>query len=140
MNVSALSQFGRPAEVRGLPLAEAQTDGSFHSLLRAAGATSLSGEKPNDDKGREAAEQLVATTLVVPILAQLRETSRAAGPFAPSTAEKRFGPLFDQALSDRIVKGANFPLVDHLQRHLRTAQAEPIADSEESKGSSHAGD
>ena len=61
---------------------------------------------------REAAEQLVSTAFVTPVLGGLRENSTAAGPFAPSTAEKRFGPMLDQQFADRVVRAANFPLVD----------------------------
>lgn len=61
---------------------------------------------------REAAEQLVSTAFITPILGALRENSTAAGPFAPSTAEKRFGPLLDQQFADRIVQAANFSLID----------------------------
>ena len=72
-------------------------------------------------RARESAEQIVASSLVQPILASIREQSRAEGPFAPSTAEKRFGPMLDQHLADRIVRKANFPLVDRLERHLTEA-------------------
>ena len=42
----------------------------------------------------------------------MREHSQATGPFAPNISEKRFGPLMDQHIADRITKAANFPLVD----------------------------
>jgi Rod binding domain-containing protein len=61
---------------------------------------------------REAAEQLVATAFITPILGALRENSLAEGPFAPNAAEKRFGPLLDQQFADRITQSAKFSLVD----------------------------
>jgi hypothetical protein len=72
-------------------------------------------------EAREAAGQLVASTFLMPILSKLRETSQAAGPFAPSTAEKRFGPLLDQHLADRIIKASNFDIVDVIADRYATA-------------------
>lgn len=74
--------------------------------------------RPEAAKAREAAEQLVATTLVLPVLKQLRESNNAAPPFAPTNAEKQFGALLDHRLAHDIVKGANFPMVDRLARDL----------------------
>jgi hypothetical protein len=69
----------------------------------------------NDGKPvREAMMKLVASALVLPALATLRETPFREGPFAPGEAERRFGPLLDQAVADRVIKGANFPLIDVL--------------------------
>ncbi len=67
---------------------------------------------------RESVEQLVASSLVMPTLSTLRESTMGVGAFAPGTAEKRFGPLLDQHLSDEITKGANFPLVDAIVNKL----------------------
>jgi Rod binding domain-containing protein len=61
---------------------------------------------------REAATKLVSSALVMPILASLREGSLREGPFAPGMAERRFGPLLDQHIADRVVSGSSFPLVD----------------------------
>ena len=71
---------------------------------------------------RGAAEQLVASSLIQPILTQLRESLFAAGPFAPGMAEKQFSPLLDQHLADRIVRGANLPLVDVIVDRLGAAE------------------
>ncbi len=72
-------------------------------------------EKTLREKAHEAAEQFVASSLVIPILATLREnTFNASGPFAPNLAEKRFGPVFDQHVADRVVQAANFPIVESI--------------------------
>ncbi|MHC5113320.1 MAG: hypothetical protein ACYTGP_02685 [Planctomycetota bacterium] len=73
---------------------------------------------PREDEAREAAEQLVSSALVMPILSMLRENSRMEEPFAPGPAERRFGPMLDQLVADRIVRKANFPLVDRLTDRL----------------------
>ncbi|NNF43296.1 MAG: hypothetical protein HKN62_09645 [Phycisphaerales bacterium] len=104
----------------GYPLSRApgETPRSFATHLSAASTTAATARA---DEGRKAAESLVASTFVVPVLAMLRETSQAAEPFAPGAAERRFGPLLDQQLADRIVSGANFGLVDRVQEHLSGA-------------------
>ena len=70
------------------------------------------------DDLRVAAEQLVATTFIEPVLALARESNAAEGPFAPGPAERRFGMLIDQYLADDIVRSANFPLVGQIERQL----------------------
>ena len=76
---------------------------------------------------RDAAEQLVSSSFILPILSMIRESSISEGPFAPGMAERRFGPLFDQHIADSITKAANFPLVDAIvDRYLpRTALSPP---------------
>jgi hypothetical protein len=61
--------------------------------------------------------KLVASALVLPALATLRESPFREGPFAPGDAERRFGPLLDQAVADRVVQAARFPLIDALVKH-----------------------
>ncbi len=81
-------------------------------------------ERPGAERGtareqaEDAARQLVSITLVQPLLAQLRETSQAAPPFAPSSAERQFRAMSDAQLAQSIVKAANFPLVDQLARQM----------------------
>ena len=103
---------------------------------RAAGPTGAAGPDPAPDDAthapaRDAAEQLVAAVLVEPILKQLRETSQAAPPFAPTDGEKQFRSMLDARLAHEITSGARFPLVDRLARdlrsHLRTEAQTPTA-------------
>tara|TARA_R110000782_G_scaffold13976_14_gene40993 strand:+ start:1470 stop:1862 length:393 start_codon:yes stop_codon:yes gene_type:complete len=74
--------------------------------------------RTEEEKAREAAEMLVSTTLIVPVLKQLRESNNAAEPFAPTQGEKQFGALLDHRLAYDIVKASNFPMVDRLARDL----------------------
>ncbi|MGA1223913.1 MAG: hypothetical protein ACO31E_05010 [Phycisphaerales bacterium] len=60
----------------------------------------------------EAAKTLVGEGLVKPVFESMREGGCAAGPFAPGTAERRFRPMFDAILADRLVEGSNFELVE----------------------------
>ena len=97
---------------------ESRVSGSFDAAMRGAmarrGEDRTSGRDP-----REAAEELVAMTLVQPILAQLRESSLAAEPFAPSEGEKRFGAMHDAQVARQIVRSSRFPLVEELARQMR---------------------
>ena len=66
------------------------------------------------DRARQAAEGLVATSFLSPILKQIRESNNAAPPFGPTQAEKQFGGLLDNRLADEISHAAQFPLVERL--------------------------
>jgi Rod binding domain-containing protein len=73
-----------------------------------------------DERARDAAEQLVAVVLVEPILKQLRESSQASPPFAPTDGEKQFRSMLDAKLAHEITGAARFPLVERLARDLRS--------------------
>jgi Rod binding domain-containing protein len=98
-----------------LPGAEFAVNRGERGRPPAGFASTLESHMPQETKReqvREAAEQLVASAFIVPVLASMRETSKAAGPFAPGTVERRFGPLLDQHLADRITQASRFTLVD----------------------------
>ncbi|MHC4429988.1 MAG: hypothetical protein ACYS0D_15525 [Planctomycetota bacterium] len=103
-----------PIESAGvaMPVAASRRGEGFAQTLAHATA---SGDR---QQLRSAAEQLVASSFIQPILAQLRESPFAAGPFAPGLTERQFAPLLDQHLADRIVRGANLPLVDVIVERL----------------------
>lgn len=96
--------------------APGRTDERFDSVLKRLRAPAES----TPEAARTAAEEFVATSLVQPILAQLREQNEAAAPFAPGPAEKMFGPLWDAEIALRIAKAQRFGLVDAVARNLRT--------------------
>ena len=75
-------------------------------------------EQTPKERATDAARQLVSIALIQPMLAQLRETSKAAPPFAPTSAERQFRAMSDAHLAQDIVKAANFPLVDVLARRM----------------------
>ena len=60
----------------------------------------------------EAARTLVSEGFVKPIFSQLREGNMAADAFKPGVAEKRFRPLLDAMLAERVVSSTGFPAVD----------------------------
>ena len=79
----------------------------------------------------EAARTLVAEGFVKPIFAELREGNMAADMFKPGVAEKRFRPLLDGMLANRVVASNDFPVVDviadRFERALdRRSGADPV--------------
>jgi hypothetical protein len=86
-----------------------RSSGDAQALAQSMGI--LRGEIKKDPEAlKRAAEQLVSAALVQPALASMREMSTAAGAFAPTDAEKRFGPMLDAMLADRVVHASNFEL------------------------------
>jgi hypothetical protein len=63
---------------------------------------------------RAAAAQFVADALVAPALSTLHQSPMRpkSGPFAASSLEKRFAPLLEAQLADRMTTAANFRLID----------------------------
>jgi len=62
----------------------------------------------------EAARTLVAEAFVKPVFASLRDGGFAADGFKPGAGEKRFRPMLDAALSDKVVESSNFALVERV--------------------------
>ncbi len=93
-----------------------QAQRRIESVAERAGASV--GPEGRTERSRHIAEEFVAAAFLEPLLAQIRESSTAAEPFAPTTAEKRFGPLLDQRIAHNVVRGARFPLVDRIQQQL----------------------
>jgi hypothetical protein len=85
---------------------------SFAEQLRSAGRGKLV------EEARTASEQLVSSAFILPVLAELRSSSMSEGPFAPGDTERRFGPVLDQHIADRLTQRSHFPLVDRLTEDL----------------------
>jgi hypothetical protein len=118
MNVPSLQlDSAVTAAARMAPTRDAS---SFEAMLAAAG------HRQRAEQAREAAQQMVASAFIMPVLAELRESSFLTGPFAPGAAERRFGPLLDQHVADRITASDRFPLIDQITDHLLTAEARSL--------------
>lgn len=87
-------------------------------------------------QAREAAVELVSSAFIVPILERLHESPFQVEPFAPNFAEKRFAPLLDEKIADRIVGSANFKLVDAIVERLgaRVTAARPTQEAIDAQG------
>ena len=82
----------------------------------------------------EAAKTLVTEAFVKPIFAEMLEGSLASDAFKPGVGERRFRPLLDAALAEKVVDGSNFELVrrvaDRFERSMRAgapSEAETLA-------------
>ena len=131
-SIPALGSFGMSAlraRIDSMPELSAATDPRTVDRQRDfAGILSRRFDRPGEQvdpeqQAKEAAQQLVSITLVQPLLAQLRATSTAAPPFAPTPAERQFRAMSDAHLAQEIVKAAQFPLVDRLARDMLSRSA-----------------
>ena len=70
------------------------------------------------ERGSEAAEKLVATTFIKPMLKQAREMNDAPPPFGPTQAEKQFGALLDNKIADDIAASMYLAITDRMAREM----------------------
>lgn len=102
--------------------------GNTNSKLNSIGVFKLDANEVDPiAKARSAAEGLVSTTFIEPILKQVRESNNTPPPFGPSSAEKQFSALLDTKLADEIVHAANFPLVERISKQLLSNMPTPPA-------------
>jgi Rod binding domain-containing protein len=105
--------------------------GRVEDAGRRAGASGAS------DEARAAAQELVASTLVQPILAQLRETNNAEAPFGPGQWEKTFGPMMDAEIATRIVRASNWGLIDRMTEGFTRPKASSATPDAREAGNVH---
>lgn len=126
--VSASLLAGKPLSMR-LDVMQSPTrlvggagvdDRSFGMTL---GGALRNADSPQDT--RHAAEEFVSIAFIQPILQSLRESNNAAPPFAPTPAEKSFGPMLDAELARRIVAREQYGLVESVARQL-LRQGQPV--------------
>lgn len=89
------------------------------------GQVSEADKKAKIEEARQAAEGLVATSFIKPILAQTRESNNAPPPFGPTQAEKQFQSLLDNRLADELVHAAQFPIVDRMVKRFTAHLEQP---------------
>ncbi|MEM0915292.1 MAG: rod-binding protein [Planctomycetota bacterium] len=71
-----------------------------------------------DEEVYEAAEQLVASAFIAPLLAQLRDAAKQNNMFYGGSTEDLFGHQLDEQIADRVVKSSRFGLVDAVYREI----------------------
>jgi hypothetical protein len=111
-------QVGRANEMGARLAARQQTAGAgaafAEKLNSAMGGKGSAALEATRQEAREAAEQLVATTLVQPLLQQMRNDPFKSDLMHGGMAEDAFGAQLDTQLADRIVRRANWPLVERI--------------------------
>jgi len=99
-----------PLQDRFAPLPSGTLD--FDATLQKAGA-------PTRTDSRQAAEELVATTFIEPMLAEMRKSPFGDSPLAGTgPVQDRLSGFADGAIARDIVRGARIPLIDAIQRTL----------------------
>ncbi|MFI4859130.1 MAG: hypothetical protein ACIAXF_00470 [Phycisphaerales bacterium JB063] len=84
----------------------------FSEVLTAVSDELKAAAEKKSQEVRGAAEQLVATTFIMPLFSQLRSDPMGSDMFDGGRGEAIFQQQLDQILSDRISTGAGFDLVD----------------------------
>jgi len=99
--------------------------GSLRAASTAAPSSGARADRPRDPHAlaTEAARTLVREAFVRPVFEELHKGSLAAGPFRPGTAERRFRPMLDGMLADRIVERSDFALVRTIEDRFERAIA-----------------
>ncbi|XAM01005.1 rod-binding protein [Phycisphaeraceae bacterium D3-23] len=90
----------------------------FGEVLSAVSEELKAQAEKKSQEVRDAAEQLVATTFIMPLFSQLRNDPMASDMFHGGRGEAIFQQQLDQILSDRISTGAGFDLVDTVAAHF----------------------
>jgi hypothetical protein len=106
--------------VASVPAAAGFTEGPTGDLFakRIEAMLEQDGGEQTLETVREQAQKLVAEAFVAPILAKVRDTNQAAAPFGTTDVEKRFGPIFDRAVADAMVRPDRFPMVKAVERSM----------------------
>ncbi|MCL4199008.1 MAG: hypothetical protein KJZ69_16080 [Phycisphaerales bacterium] len=101
----------------------ADAPASFARILSQRMKSDLSPQRRREQVYRNV-EELVAQTLVVPVLERLGSDPLNSGLFERGDAEKALRPLLEAEVSKKIVAGMRTRLVDHMARRLlASAQA-----------------
>jgi creatinine amidohydrolase/Fe(II)-dependent formamide hydrolase-like protein len=127
------------SSISNLSLSQAQiTDaakqsqhGDFAALLNRPG-TAKAVQMTDKQKAeiRDAAQKLVSSALILPMLAQVRESSLKSDLFHGGFSEDAFGAQLDTELADRMVAKSNFPIVDAIYRKMTGQMNTPIKGQE----------
>ncbi len=121
MNIQALDNM-TPTASQALLARPSGSD--FQARLKAetsriADAAETDGLSPERSKSlRTAAEQLVATTFIQPMLAKMREDPFKTDLFHGGQAEEVFGQQMDTIYAERIVAKADFAIVDAVYKSI----------------------
>lgn len=96
---------------------------------QAAFDAALAGQGRSEGELREAAQQLVATALVMPLLEEVRQQPLDANLFGDGGfGSDAFKAQLDTQIADRIVKKGNFALVESVYQHVMRQAALKRAD------------
>lgn len=88
------------------------------ATLRPAPDAPAFGPQLDHARARDAAEQLVASAFILPLLTQLRNDPFKSEMLHGGRGEEMFGQQLDTIIADRIVRKTNLPIVDSIYRAI----------------------
>ena len=103
-----------------LPLGQANAT-PFEHLLAPKDAATDRAAPPDKDQAREAAQALVASSLIKPLLAQARQDPFRTELFHGGFAEDTFGAQLDSIIAERITRATKLPIVDAIYDRVLNA-------------------
>ncbi|MEX0887374.1 MAG: rod-binding protein [Phycisphaeraceae bacterium] len=101
---------GAPGFVESLAAARTAADGMDEASPVDA--------RRDSERLREAAEQLIASAFIMPMLAQMRNSTLGSDLMHGGTAEDMFKQQLDTHLSEGIARGSSIPLVDAVEQFI----------------------
>lgn len=114
MSLDALNPLGKTLPTVGTPRADGK---DFAAMIE-------SSQAPAKDEAREAADQLVATAFILPLLEQARNDPFKSDMFHGGRGEDIFGQQLDVIFADGITKSAHFGISDALVRQFQNPTSE----------------
>lgn len=103
-------------------------DGAAAPVFKIGDAATDRRTATREQEARLVAEQLVASTLVLPILSQARNDPFKSDLFHGGKGEEMFGSQLDTILAERITSSSRMPIVDAVYRSItRTPQPSGVA-------------
>jgi hypothetical protein len=102
----------------------------FEQQLKTAAAMPEEDQQARLDSLRKSSEQLVATTFIMPMLAQMRDDPFKSDLFHGGQTEDIFGQQMDTILAERIVAKADFSIVDALYRTIAERASLPVGETQ----------
>lgn len=107
-----------PEAASSASLGSARLDGKDFASILSESSSSGAADLKNEEI-REAADQLVATAFILPLLEQARNDPFKSDMFHGGKAEEVFGQQLDVIFADNITKSANFGITDALVRRFQ---------------------
>ena len=104
----------QPGVSRGVP----RHDGAGAPVFKIGDTATDRRTVTREQEARIVAEQLVASTLVLPILSQARNDPFKSEMFHGGKGEDMFGSQLDTILAERITSSSRMPIVDAVYRSI----------------------